>query len=242
MSDVGRQRLDAFLARAGVGTRSQIRDLIRRGRVDLGGAVCRNAAAQVAGATVSLDGEIVCPAPDVLHCVLHKPVGYACSHDARESPILDELLPEAWRALGLEPAGRLDRETSGLLVLSTDGDLIHRLTHPAKKIEKRYRVRYSGDLPPDAAERCAAGLLLRGESTPTRPARLDAQAGGSATLHLGEGRYHQVRRMFAALGVHVTSLLRDRVGDYELSTDLEPGAFRRLSDADLELFFSSSSL
>jgi 16S rRNA pseudouridine516 synthase len=242
MAESGRLRLDAFLARAGVGTRSEVRRLIRRGRVALDGVVCRSASQQVQGRTVTLKGEVVTPAPGVLHCVLNKPVGYACSHDEREAPIIDELLPAEWSELGLEPAGRLDRDTSGLLVLSTDGALIHRLTHPSRKLEKRYRVRYEGALPEDAVARCAQGLMLRSQSEPTHPARLVVEAAGRATIHLAEGRYHQVRRMFAALGVHVVALHRDRVGRYELPADLEPGALRPLEPADLEDLCSSSSL
>lgn len=235
-------RLDALLARAGVGSRSDVRRLIRQGRVTLDGEVCRSAGERVGGRRVALDGEEVEPAPDVLHVVLHKPVGYACSHDPAEAPIVDELLPEAWRRLGLEPAGRLDRDTSGLLVLSTDGQLVHALTHPSRKVGKRYRVRFAGPLPGDAEVRFAEGLLLSGDERPTRPALLRRDGDQSATVVLREGRHRQVRRMFARLGSRVVELHRDGIGGYELPPDLAPGEYRRLEASDLERLQSDSTL
>jgi 16S rRNA pseudouridine516 synthase len=215
---------------------------VRQGRVTLDGEVCRKAAEIVGERVVRLDAELVTPAPDVLHLVLHKPLGFACSHDSAETPIVDELLPPEWLRLGLQPAGRLDRETSGLLVLSTDGQIVHRLTHPARKVGKRYRIRYTGELVADAAEQCAAGLSLEQGDEPTRPAELELEGAGRATLVLREGRYHQVRRMIARLGAEVVALHRDRVGGYELPADLEAGRWRLLEDTDLERLLSDSSL
>jgi len=235
-------RLDAFLARAGVGTRSEVRRLVRQGRVALDGVPCRRAADQVTGRVVTRDGDVVEPPPDVLHVALHKPVGFACSHDPREAPIVDELLPAAWLRLGLQAAGRLDRATSGLLVLSTDGALVHAVTHPARKLPKRYRVHFAGTLPPDAGERVATGLVVAGSARPTRPALLTVDAPDRATIWLQEGRHHQVRRMFAALGVEVRALHRDRIGGYALPADLDPGSSRVLEDADLERLRSDRTL
>lgn len=237
-----RTRLDAFLARAGLGTRSEVRRLIRRGRVALDGVPCRRAADLVSGRVVTLDGEVVDPAPDAVHLALHKPAGFACSHDPAEAPIVDELLPAAWLRLGLHPAGRLDRATSGLLVLSTDGRVVHALTHPARKVAKRYRVRFEGRLPDDAAARAAEGLVIAGSSRPTRPARLEVEAPDRATIWIREGRFHQVRRMFARLGVRVVALHRDRIGDYALPEELGPGDYRPLSASDLERLRNDSTL
>lgn len=244
----GRLRLDAYLARAGLGTRSQVRRLIRSGRVKLGGEVCRHASASVGDREVRVDGAPVEVPPETLHAVLNKPVGYACSHDPREAPIIDELLPDLWLKRGLQAAGRLDRATSGLLVLSTDGALIHALTHPKRKVSKRYRVAYEGTLPPDAARRVAEGMVIRGSDEPTRPAELTvdeearADRGGRATLWLREGRFHQARRMFEALGVSVTALHRDCVGDYALPADLSIGDYRRLEAEDLERLRKATTL
>lgn len=237
-----RLRVDAFLARAGLGTRSEVRRFVRAGRVALDGARCRRAGDHVDGRVVTLDDEVVTPPPSVLHLALHKPVGFACSHDPREAPIIEELLPPAFEPLGLQAAGRLDRDTSGLLVMSTDGGVIHDLTHPARKVEKRYRVGYAGILPADAVERCAEGMLIEGSDRPTLPARLEIGESGHATLWLREGRFHQVRRMFERLGARVLALHRDRVGDYDLPPDLAPGDFVALDEADLGRLRSSSTL
>jgi 16S rRNA pseudouridine516 synthase len=240
--DEKRVRLDAFLARAGVGSRSQVRRLIRGGRAAIAGESCKDAGEFVAGRVVTLDGEVVEAPPSCLHLALHKPCGYACSHDPAESPIVDELLPESWLNLGLETVGRLDRDTSGLLILSSEGQLVHRLTHPKHKVAKRYRVEFDGPLASDAVEQCRAGLLLRDSDEATQPAELVVEAEGRATLIVREGRYHQVRRMFAALGARVTALQRDRVGGYDLPEDLAPGEWRRLDDDDLARLRMASNL
>jgi len=246
MTKEKRTRLDAFLARAGVGSRSQVKKFIRSGRVAVGGERCKNAGEFVADRIVTLDDEVVEGAPESLHLALHKPCGYTCSHDPAESPLIDDLLPEAWLGLGLQTVGRLDRETSGLLILTTEGQLVHLLTHRKYKVAKRYRVEYSGTLAPDAVEQCRAGLLLKDSDEPTEPAELILEDGGDAagraTLILREGRYHQVRRMFAALGAHVTGLRRDRVGGYDLPADLASGEWRRLDDDDLESLRTASNL
>ena len=235
-------RLDAFLARAGCGTRSEVRQLIRRGRVFLDDTVCRRSGEHVRGRTVRVDGEFVEAPPDALHVVLNKPLGVSCSHDPREEPLVDGLLPDAWQSLGIQMVGRLDRATTGLLVLTTDGALLHKLTHPSRKVVKRYRVRFSGNLPADAVERCAGGFSIGREERPTRPARLEIDGPSRATIYLREGRNRQVRRMFQRLGVEVIELHRDRVGAYELPEDLRPGAWARLGEDDLERLLSDKSL
>ncbi len=246
-----RIRLDAFLASAGAGSRSQVKLLIRQGRVRVDGEVCRSSAQQVGGCAIVLDDETLELPPEHMHIAFHKPCGYACSHDIGEAPIVDDLLPDRVLRARVQAAGRLDRDTSGLLILSSDGQLVHRLTHPNRKVEKRYRIRYRGELPPDAVERCALGIVLKGDPVPTRPARLvladrcTAPLQGRervATLHLREGRHRQVRRMFAALGSKVVALHRDRIGSYDLPLDLERGRFVALCEEDLLLLRTDSSL
>lgn len=227
------RRLDAFLAHAGCGSRSEVNRLIRAGRVTIDGEPCKKAKQPVDGQVVQLDGATVEAVPDVLHLVLHKPTGYAVSRDHREAPLFVELLPGAYQHLALQPAGRLDRDTSGLLIVTTEGALIQRLTHPRREHPKRYRVTYSGELPDDAAARFAEGIVLEDDPQPTRPAELRDIEGGRATAVLHEGRYHQVRRMFAALGCEVTALHRDRIGDLDLPDDLAVGDCRVLSEEEL---------
>lgn len=236
-------RLDAYLARAGLASRREARGLIRRGAVTVAGEVCRDGARRIAeGEIVSLQEQTVESPAEVRDFLLHKPVGLACSHDVRESPIVFDLLSDTLARRGLRIAGRLDRATSGLLVLTTDGDLVHRLTHPARKLPKRYRIRFEGALAEDAIERCRAGLWLTGEGRPTRPAELTIEGTDRATLVLREGRTHQVRRMMRALGAEVVALHRDRIGGLELPSDLSPGSLRPLTAEERSRLSSESSL
>jgi 16S rRNA pseudouridine516 synthase len=231
-------RLDAFLSHRGFGTRSQVRALIRSGRVSLAGLVCRDHGEHVGNNVVRVDGEVIVEGVEQATLLLNKPLGFACSHDLREAPLVDELVPDQFRHLALETAGRLDRDTSGLLVVTSDGTLIHSLTNPRRHLEKRYQVAYRGKLSYHAVARCAKGMQLEGDPNLTLPAQLelhgvDADGLGLATLHLHEGRYHQVRRMFAELGGEVVRLHRDRIGGLELPEDLKPGLMREIRTSEL---------
>jgi 16S rRNA pseudouridine516 synthase len=216
-------RLDAFLAHNGLGTRSEVRHLIRAGLVTVGGAVCRDHAEHLRGRSVTVRGQAVEAGTAEATLLVHKPLGVSCSRDPREAPLLPGLYPAELAHLAIEPAGRLDRDTSGLIICSTDGQLIHSLTNPKRRIWKRYRVGYEGRLSSHAVERCAKGMQLPDDDRPTLPAVLEEHAVGEATLHLCEGRYHQVRRMFAVLGAAVVRLHRDRIGGLELPPGLAAG-------------------
>jgi len=227
-------RLDAFLAHRGFGTRSLVRTLVRSGAVTLDHEVIRDQAARVDGRCVRVDGVEVPVGPDAATMLLNKPLGYACSHDSREAPLIEELVPPAFAHLPMNSAGRLDRDTTGLLLVSTDGELIHALTNPRRHVLKRYRVRYSGKLSHHAVARCLKGIKLPDDPRLTLPARLDlegvdADGHGLATLHLAEGRFHQVRRMFHELGGEVLALHRDRIGALEMPVDLAPGVMREIT-------------
>ncbi len=238
-------RLDAYLSRAGLASRREARELIRQGQVRVDGAVCREPASRIAGQAVTLASGVVSPPGELKDFLFHKPVGLACSRDVREAPLVFDALDPLLRQRPLQIAGRLDRATSGLLVLTTDGDFVHRLTHPTRKLPKRYRVGYRGELVADAVGQCEAGILLDGEDRPTRTALLSLEGPGQATLVLREGRTHQVRRMFRALGAFVETLHRDRIGDLDLPSDLAPGALRPLEPFERTLLLrelSESSL
>lgn len=236
-----KKRLDAFLAHAGIGSRAQVKRLIRSGRIGIDGSPCKKAGELVAeGQEVSLDGEPIVLPPDIKHLMMHKPVGYACSRNPNESPLFSDLLPPELEMLPLQPAGRLDRDSSGLLILTTEGQVQHRLTHPGRKVPKVYRVVFSGDLPADAVQRFEEGIVLSDDPKPTRPALLrpDADDPQSAEVVLHEGRYRQIRRMFHTLGCEVEALHRYRIGNLTLPEDLPEGESRPLSDADLESLMS----
>jgi 16S rRNA pseudouridine516 synthase len=187
---------------------------------------------------VAVDGTAVVVKALAATLLYHKPVGLACSHDEREAPTIYEAVPAAWRHLRLESAGRLDRLTSGLLILTTDGGLIHRLTSPRHHLPKRYRIVYAGDLGTRAVAKVAKGLRLDGDDEPTRPGVLTLEADRTdglhvATLVIDEGRYHQVRRMVVALGGSVVHLHRDRIGDLDLPADLPVGGMRPATAEDV---------
>lgn len=238
-------RLDKLLAHCGYGTRSEVKTLLKTKCVTVHGEIETRAKRQVEADQVRVRGEGVALPPREVDLILNKPVGYACSHNPTEQPLIYDLLPQEWRALGPEAAGRLDRHTSGLIILSTDGQLLHRLIHPNRKVGKRYRVVYEGELKHDAVQRVAAGLPLADDDRPCLPASLTiqeptAEGHGRATLLIHEGRFHQVRRMFSALGGHVLHLHRDRIGHLDLPGDLPEGQSRPLTEEDLNALFESS--
>jgi len=177
---------------------------------------------------------------------MHKPVGYSCSHSLRETPLIEELYPALYSHLHLETAGRLDRDTSGLIVVSSDGELIHTLTNPRKNLVKRYRIAYVGRLSSHAVQRCEKGIQLDGDPRPTRPAHLvlaghDHDGNHTATLYLAEGRWRQVRRMIAELGGEVVRLHRDRIGALPLPDDLAAGEARELGERERELLLTADT-
>lgn len=228
-------RLDRLLANLGYGSRREVQGLIREGAIVLDGAVLRDSGQrivlspdlpermQVRGAPLDP------PAPLVI--MMHKPLGVVCSHREAGRSVY-ELLPARWRARmpGLSTIGRLDKETSGLLLITDDGDFLHRVISPRNHVEKAYVAELDRPLEGREAALFASGeLLLEGETDPLAPARLEPLGEKRARLIITEGRYHQVRRMFAAAGNHVTGLHRERIGQLGLPGDLEPGKWRRLS-------------
>ena len=218
-------RTDALLSQFGYCSRREAAQWVKRGRVVSRGEPVRNAAAKVDPHEVLVDGEPV-PFVDGLSIALNKPLGCTCSH-REEGLLVYDLLPPEWMQRGKVPStvGRLDKETSGLLLITDDGALIHALTSPKKHVPKLYRFTTAAPVPPESVELFAAGsLLLDGETAPCLPAelRLTGECCGELTLH--EGRYHQVRRMLAAVGAPVLTLERESVGPLRLSElKLAPG-------------------
>ncbi len=238
----GAARLDRLLANLGYGSRRDVARLAAAGRVALDGAPLTEAERRVAlteAARLRVDGESLDPLPGLV-LMLHKPVGHTCSRD-EAGPLVGDLLPERWRRRdpALSPVGRLDKDTSGLLLLTDDGALLHRIISPRANLPKRYRARLARPLRGDEAEAFAAGtLLLRGEAKPLLPATLETLGPAEAILTIREGRYHQVRRMFAALGNHVEALRREGVGGLSLPDDLVEGTYRALGPAEVAAVFA----
>ena len=230
-------KLVRLLANLGYGSRREVAWLFREGRVtDVDGEVLY-ADDRVPHERVLLDGEPLDPAPG-LALVLHKPVGYTCSTKDPGRVIYD-LLPPRFRLRNplLSSVGRLDRETSGLLLMTDDGQLLHRIISPKAAVTKTYEATLAQDLRGDEAEVFASGgLMLDGEKTPLAPAGLDVINPRHVRLTLTEGRYHQVRRMFAAVGNHVEALHRPQLG--QLTLDGVPeGEWRLLDEEDLARVF-----
>jgi 16S rRNA pseudouridine516 synthase len=223
------RRLDQLLANLGYCSRREARAWIQAGRVTVRGVVSDDFGAKADPADVRVDGEPL-DHPAGLLLLLHKPTGLVCSHDEREGPNVYSLLPLRWRARNpqVTSIGRLDKDTSGLLLLTDQSELVHRLTSPKHKVPKVYRATVNADLPPALIPLFAGGtLLLKDEKEPCAPAELRIISPREAELTLTEGRYHQVRRMFASQGAEVLTLHRARFGHLELG-DLAAGQWREL--------------
>ena len=230
-------KLVKLIANLGYGSRKQVAQLFREGRITDAAGEVLYADDQVAHADVRIDGEALDP-PQGLTLMLHKPLGVTCS-TKDPGRIVHDLLPPRFRLRAplLSTVGRLDRDTSGLLLLTDDGALLHRIVSPKSRLAKVYEATLAQDLRGDEAAIFASGTLqLESDATPLAPARLEVADARHATLVLTEGRYHQVRRMFAAVGNHVEALHRSQVGGLALG-ELAAGEWRPLSEADLAVLF-----
>jgi len=236
-------RLDRLLANLGYGSRKQVKEMARAGWITLDGEEVRDTDQHVKIAPdlserLKVEGKPLDPPPGMA-LMMHKPLGVTCSHKDAGALVYD-LLPLRWRRREppLSTIGRLDKETSGLLLFTDDGDLLHRVISPRSHVAKRYLATL--DRPLDGTETAAfasGALMLDGEDKPLLPADLEVLSPTTALVTVSEGRYHQVRRMFAAVGNHVTALHRDRIGGLALPEDLEPGAYRLLGATDIAAIF-----
>ena len=222
-----------YLANLGYGTRREVTGMVYNRRVTRSdGSIVRDGDTFLHDELL-VDGIVLDPAPGTV-VMLHKPVGYVCStRDA--SQLVYELLPTRfpYRTPVMAPIGRLDRDTSGLLLITDDGQLNHRLSSPRTHLPKLYEARLASDLRGDEGEVFASGtLMLDSETTPLHAATLEVLDARTARVTITEGRYHQVRRMFAAVGNRVETLHRCAVGGLELD-GLASGEWRVLSTADL---------
>ena len=234
-------KLVRLIANLGYGSRKQVAAMFRQGRITAADGAVLYADDQVEHDQVRVDGDPLDP-PQGLVLMLHKPVGVTCS-TRDPGRLVYDLLPPRYRlrSPALSTVGRLDRETSGLLLLTDDGALLHRIISPRSKLPKVYEVTLAQPLRGDETERFASGaLMLESEQTPLLPASLEIVTPTQARLTLREGRYHQVRRMFAAVGNHVVALHRSRVGGLALD-GLEEGRWRRLDLPDIASLFGGDA-
>ena len=230
------ERLDKRLAATGKWSRKEARELIRAGRVSVGGVPCRAPEAKVdEAAPVTVDGTPI-GAHGPVYLMLHKPAGVVSSTDQPGERTVLELLGEEYQNIGLFPAGRMDKDTEGLLLLTNDGPLAHRLLSPKSHVDKVYYVEVDGELDGDDVEAVRAGLTL-GDGTVCLPGELELLSGHSAHITLREGKYHQVKRMLASRGKPVTYLKRVRFGPLILDEGLPKGAWRPLNERELESIF-----
>jgi 16S rRNA pseudouridine516 synthase len=221
-------RLDKLLSQATGLPRSHTKGLVMNGVVQVDGMVVRDAGLNVnAAQQVQLDGAVL-EWPRERYVMLHKPAGYVCSTEEPGHPLVAELIDTPWAAK-LHSAGRLDLDTTGLLLLTSDGQWSHALTSPRRSCVKTYLVQAKHPLETTLVQRFAEGLVLRDDARPTLPAQLEILDSHSARVRISEGRYHQVKRMFAACGNRVEALHREAIGTLVLDPQLQPGEWRELS-------------
>ena len=224
-------RLAKYLSAAGVTSRRRAEDLIRAGRVAVDGTVVDDPAYDVAEAvSIQLDGKAVEAAPERVVYAVNKPLGVvSTAHDPQRRPTVVSLVPSDLR---LYPVGRLDIDSSGLILLTNDGDLAHRLTHPSFEVPKTYRAVVARAPVADAALRSLCAGVRLDDGALTAPAQVRRVAPDTIELTIHEGRKRQVRRMCELVGHPVRELERVRFGALELG-NLQPGSYRRLSDAEV---------
>ena len=226
------QRLDKILSEAGVASRKELKELIRKGGVTVNGNVIRSPEYKADAATddIRVNGSPIRKMRTVV-LMLHKPEGYVTSTEDPRDPTVMELLPEEYRHLGLSPVGRLDKATEGLLLLTNDGELLHRLISPRHRVEKVYEAEHEGEAGEADVRAFEEGLTLR-DGTVCLPAELIPMGPGKSRVVLYEGKYHQVRRMMASRGMTVTYLKRIAEGGLTLG-QLEKGKCRELEPEEL---------
>ncbi len=225
-------RLDKFLTEMGQGTRSQVKEMARKGRIAVNGQVVRQADVKInpEADNICLDGVRVAYARTEYY-MLNKPQGVVSATEDGRYRTVTELITGALRS-DLFPVGRLDIDTEGLLLLTNDGALAHSLLSPKKHVDKVYFARIEGLLPEDACDRVMAGLVLE-DGTKTLPALLEIMEPGQVRLTIREGKFHQVKRMFEAMGCRVTYLKRLSMGPLTLDPALAPGEYRPLTEREI---------
>ncbi|KQN56310.1 MULTISPECIES: 16S rRNA pseudouridine(516) synthase RsuA [unclassified Rahnella] len=226
-------RLDKFLSQQlGVSRALVLREL-RNKRVTVDGEIVKTGAMKISPEQrVEFDGNVLDQITGPRYFMLNKPQGYVCSTDDPDHPTVLYFLEEPV-AYKLHAAGRLDIDTTGLVLMTDDGQWSHRITSPRHQCEKTYLVTLENPLADDTAAQFEAGVQLHNEDSLTKPAQLEQVDERVVRLTISEGRYHQVKRMFAAVGNHVVALHRERIGGIVMDEDLEPGQYRPLTEQEI---------
>lgn len=243
MAKVPTSRVDKLLSSMGYGSRTEMARMAKAGGIMLDGQDLTDVTKRIAvtpdlPSRMEIDGKPLDPIAGLV-MLLNKPLGMTCSHK-EDGALVYDVLPERWRYRdpAISTIGRLDKQTSGLLLLTDDGDLLHRVISPKRQVEKVYRAKLARPLNGTEGDLFASGhLMLEGEDKPLAPAQLEVVSETEALLTVTEGRYHQVRRMFAATGNHVEELHRERMGGLTLPDDLAPGQWKLLNADEIASIF-----
>ena len=236
-----KMRLDRWLATVSAGSRSEVKQWIRGGQAAVNGRVILDPALsfETEEDSLSLNGKAL-DGRVMRHVMLYKPAGIlTAARDAKQPTVMD-LLPPVYRSIGCMPVGRLDKDTTGLLLLTCDGELNHRLLSPGRHVEKRYRALTDGTLTQEDAEAFAAGMDL-GDFT-AQPARLTILGSSLAEVVIAEGKFHQVKRMFEAVGKEVLELHRSAFGPLELDSGLQEGQWRELTAGEIKALYEAAGM
>jgi len=228
-------KLYRALQSQGFGSRKGSIALVRSGAVAVNGEVCDDPETEVdpAGLELTLDG-ITWIYREKVYVLLHKPAGYECSHHPRHHPSVFSLLPEPLLQRGVQCVGRLDQDTTGLLLFSDDGQFIHRMTSPKKGVAKVYRAVCADPVTDAMLETLRSGVQLNDEPAPIAALACEKLDASTLRLTLAEGKYHQAKRMIGATGNRIEALHREAIGSYGLPADLPPGGSRWLETGDLQ--------
>lgn len=227
------ERLDKFISSRTMYSRSEIRDLARAGRICVNGSPVFSPETKVSeNDSVSVDGAKLGNS-EYTYLMLNKPKGYISARSDGALPTVLELVPDEYMKKELFPAGRLDRDTTGLMIITDDGDFAHRILSPKKHVPKTYEVVVDTEISHEMADRFCKGIMLDGK--PTKPAGMENIEGKRCNVTLREGRYHQIKRMFGALGAKVVELKRISMGGLLLPPDLPEGEIRKLTLGEVAL-------
>ena len=231
------ERLDKIISEAGLCSRRDCERLARRGLITVDGLVVKNASEKVSDtAMIEIDGEPVVRHREVV-CIMNKPAGFVTSTEDDLNRTVMELLPEEMLRQKVVPAGRLDKDTEGLLVFTNNGELLHKLISPKYEVPKVYYVEHEGDVTDSIIRKASDGVVLK-DGTVCKSAVIERLGEGKSTICIREGMYHQVKRMYAALGLHVNYLRRIQIGGVKLG-DLEVSKVRELIAQETEALLNS---